>query len=98
MANSPEIRQQLVEWAKNISIDADAYNIVISPLLITNAVFLKTVINQVFGSSLHLLHIDINGTGKETVRTKFEYISEELKQISSAYFAIHFISRGISVS
>lgn len=90
MANSPEIRQQLVDWAKGISIDADAYNIVISPLLITNAVFLKTVIDQVFGSNLHLLHIDINGTGKETVRTKFEYISEELKQISSAYSAIHF--------
>lgn len=90
MANSPEIRQQLVAWAKKISIDADAYNIVVSPLHITNAVFLKTVIDHVFGSNLHLLHIDINGTGKETVRTKFEYISEELKQISSAYSAIHF--------
>lgn len=90
MANYGAIRQQLVEWAKKISIDADAYNIVISPLQITNAVFLKTVIDHVFGSNLHLLHIDINGTGKETVRTKFEYISEELKQIFSSYSAIHF--------
>lgn len=90
MASSPKILKQLTEWAKNISIDADAYNIVISPLQITNAIFLKTIIDHVFGSNLHLLHIDINGTGKETVRTKFEYISEELKRISNAYSAIHF--------
>lgn len=90
MASSSKIHDALTKWAQGISIDADAYNIVISPLQMTNAVFLKTIIDCVFGSNLHLLHIDINGTGKETVRTKFEYISEELKQISSAYSTINF--------
>lgn len=90
ITHSPRIKKELVRWAKKITVDADAYNIVISPLQISNAVFLKTILDCVFGSNLHLLHIDINGTGKETIRTKFEYISEELKQIFSAYSTVHF--------
>ncbi len=90
ITHKPEIQKALTKWARGITVDADAYNIVISPLQMSNAVFLKTVLDNVFGSNLHLLHIDINGTGKETIRTKFEYISMELKRISNAYSKVHF--------
>ena len=90
LSNDPLIQQELALWADNIQVDPDAYNIVISPLQLSNTVFLKTVLEHIFGSSLHLLHIDINGTGKETIRTKFEYISQELKQISDAYSTVNF--------
>lgn len=90
LSNDPWIQKELSLWADNIQVDPDAYNIVISPLQTSNAVFLKTILGHVFGSNLHLLHIDINGTGKETIRTKFEYISEELKRIASAYSTVDF--------
>ena len=90
LSSDPKIQTELTLWADNIQVDPDAYNIVISPLQMSNAVFLKTILGHVFGSNLHLLHIDINGTGKETIRTKFEYISEELKQIANAYSTVNF--------
>lgn len=83
---------EIENWARKLhnEIEADAFNIVISPLQITNASFLEIVINNVFGSNLHLLHININETGKENVRTKFSYIAQELKYIESKYSNVNF--------
>lgn len=90
ITQSDIIREYLLQWASELEVEHDAYNIVISPLLASNAGFLKIILDSVFSSNLHLLHIDINGTGKESVRTKFEYISEELKQIGSTYSTLNF--------
>lgn len=90
ITQSNKIRKHLIQWAKTCKVEPDAYNIVISPLLASNAGFLKIILDCVFSSNLHLLHIDINDIGKESVRTKFEYISEELKQIGSVYSTVNF--------
>lgn len=90
ITQSDIIREYLLQWASELEVEHDAYNIVISPLLASNAGFLKIILDNAFSSNLHLLHIDINGTGKESVRTKFEYISEELKQIGSTYSTLNF--------
>lgn len=90
ITQSDIIREYLLQWASELEVEHDAYNIVISPLLASNAGFLKIILDSVFSSNLHLLHIDINGIGKESVRTKFEYISEELKQIGNAYSTLNF--------
>lgn len=90
ITQSNKIRKELIKFAKKCKVEPHAYNIVISPLLASNAGFLKIILDNAFSSNLHLLHIDINGTGKESVRTKFEYISEELKQIGSTYSTLNF--------
>lgn len=74
---------EIERWAEKLkdNIDSEAYNIVISPLQITNASFLKIILDKAFGSNLHLLHINILGTGKENIRTKFEYIAKEFTEI-----------------
>lgn len=72
---------KISKWAKGLKIDSDAYNIVISPLSVSNAQFLKIVLDNVFSSSLRLLHIDINNTYKEDIRAKFSYISSDYKAI-----------------
>lgn len=84
------LRNEIKKWAKEIKIEQDAYNIVISPLQLSNASFLKLIIDSIFGSSLHLLHIDINSTGKENIRTKFSYICEELQSIKRVYSKVNF--------
>ena len=82
------IEQFAKSWSKHI--ESNAYNIVISPLQITNASFLKIILDKTFGSNLHLLHIDINGTGKESIRTKFEYIAAEFFDIVQQNSKINF--------
>lgn len=85
-------RGDIIKWAKNLhkNIETDAYNIVISPLQITNSEFLKIITDYAFNSNLHLLHIKIKETGKENVRTWFSYISEEFKRIAVMYKKIKF--------
>lgn len=88
-----EIRKnEIIKWAigKKTEIDNEAYNIVISPLQITNASFLKIILDETFGSNLHLLHINIQATGKENVRTKFEYIAQEFVNITRQEQKINF--------
>lgn len=85
-------KNDIEKWARKMGelIEADAYNIVISPLQITNASFLDIILNETFGSNLHLLHINILGTGKENVRTKFEYIAHEFFRITQQSEKINF--------
>lgn len=76
-------KNEIKKWANDekAHIDKEAYNIVISPLQITNASFLNIILEEMFESNLHLLHININATGKENVRTKFEFIAHEFYNI-----------------
>ena len=84
-------RDDIIKWAreKNQDIEPDAFNVVISPLQITNSEFLKIVTDCAFGSNLHLLHINIQGSGKETIRTKFDYISTEFSRIAQQHRKIN---------
>ena len=75
--------KKIISWAKSIKVDNNAYNIVISPLSLSNTQFLKLVIDNVFSSSLRFLHIDINNTYKEDIRAKFSYISMDYKRIKT---------------
>lgn len=75
--------KKIAKWAKNMKIDNNAYNIVISPLSLSNTQFLKLVIDNVFSSSLRFLHIDINNTYKEDIRSKFSFISMDYKRIKT---------------
>ncbi len=74
-------KKEIESWAKRQRIEPDAFNVVLSPLNITNSLFLKIIIDTVFSSSLRFLHIDITNTYKEDARTKFKYISQEFMKI-----------------
>lgn len=80
------------KWAEDCGkeVDSGAYNIVISPLQKTNSEFLKIIIEKAFGSNLHLLHINITDTGKENIRTKYSYITSNIKDIIGAGYEIKF--------
>lgn len=87
--------EQIAKWVECLKTaddknDIAAYNIILSPLHITNGLFLKLVVDNYFGSSLHLLHINITQTSKETVRTKFNYISKELRNICAQKAKVNF--------
>ncbi len=74
-----EIEKVAKSWGEKLYFNQ--YNIVISPLQSSNAPFLKIILDNVFKNNLHLLHINIQDTGKESVRTKFEYIAKEMRDI-----------------
>ena len=83
---------ELSNWAgeERNKIDGDAYNIVISPLQVTNSAFLTYVADNIFGSNLHLLHIDIDSSKKEVVRTRYSYVKNDIKQIIESGRKINF--------
>ena len=84
-------KKEIESWLKrSVKIEENAYNIIVSPLSESNTPFLEMVLKKAFGPNLHFLHIDINNTEKENVRTKFSYISRELRQMQSAYAKVNF--------
>ena len=83
-------KEEIEHWLEKVFVEPDAYNVIISPLSESNAPFLKLVLDKCFGNSFHFLHIDINNSEKENVRTKFSYISDELRRMQSAYAKVNF--------
>lgn len=59
-------------------IDRNAYNIVLSPLQVDNAIFLQDILNYVFYGNAKLIHVDFMKSYREDVRTKFSHIAEEI--------------------
>lgn len=80
-----EVQEELDTWLKELcsKIDANAFNIILSPLERSNSIFLDKVITKAFESNVRLLHIEIDKAFKESVRTKFSYITEEYNRIKS---------------
>lgn len=58
-------------------IDANAFNIIVTPLSKENSVFLKQVINCAFENNVRLFNVNINTAYREEIRSKFNYITEE---------------------
>ncbi len=83
--------KQIIKWLNGVSknIEEDAYNLVFAPLSESNAAFLKLVLDNVFKNNFHLIHIDIRSTAKEQVRTRFDFIPEEIKRIKDSYSKVN---------
>ncbi len=78
--NEVEIYQWLLNDVRK-HIDADAFNIIVSPLNSFSSQFLKSVIDYGFESCARVFNIEINLSFKEEIRTKFNYITQEYKRI-----------------
>lgn len=77
---STKRQEEIEKWLKEITIDSTAYNILVSPLNVTNPMFLSLLINNVFSSGVRLLHADINSTLKENIKVRYSYIAQEIKE------------------
>jgi len=100
-------RKNLSAWLQELRayIDANAYNIIVSPLHQEDSPFAKAVVDQVFEHSLRFLHIDISDVFREDVRSRFSYVAEEYAKIKrfdegkavNVYFVNTAITSGITL-
>lgn len=107
-SNNEAVRDKIQKWlmkdVKN-KIDVNAFNIIVSPLNVTNSSFLRQVIEGVFESNIRLLNIPINTALREEIHTKFSYITEEyvrMKEIMGkakihVYFVDDCITQGTTL-
>lgn len=84
LCRKTKTQDEIIKWLKSIRnrIDTDAFNIIVSPLDTKNSIFLKLVTEVGFESCSRLLHVNINESYRENVRSKFGYIRKELEQIN----------------
>lgn len=77
--------EDLYGWLDNLhkTIDAEAFNMIVSPLDRDNAAFLQEVVDKVFAHSIRVLRIPFLESRKEDIRAKFSFISQEYKRIKA---------------
>lgn len=59
------------------NIDDNAFNIIVTPLSVSNSLFLKNVINCAFDNSVRVFNVNINNSYREEIRAKYNYITLE---------------------
>ena len=93
--NKDEIEKEL----SSIKIEQNGFHVIVSPLQLTNATFVKSVIDCVFHGKVRFLNIDILGTYREEMRSKFSYLSlefHELRRINpKARLCFHYVDTTI---
>lgn len=79
----PKNTQSIAAWLESLRhcVDANAYNIIVSPLHQEDSPFAKAVLDQVFEHSFRFLHANFASAFREDIRAKFSYVAEEYRQI-----------------
>lgn len=94
-----ENRDKIEEELSSLKIDQGSFHVIVSPLQLTNATFVKSVIDCVFHGKVRFLNIDILGTYREEMRSKFSYLSlefHELRRINpKAKLCFHYVDTTI---
>lgn len=94
-----ENQQEIMDDLRKHRVSHDGFHVVISPLQITNASFVKAVIDCVFDGNVRFLHMDFNDAYREEVRTKFSYLSQEFRHMRrtnpNAKFCINYVDNSI---
>lgn len=94
-----ENKDDIVKVMQSWTIQPNAYNIVVSPLLIENSSFVQAVLDYVFHGNSKFVHLEFLKSYREEVRSKFSHISEEIKILRStnrdARINIYFIDVSI---
>ena len=81
--NKKDIKKWLCGKAEKV--DKKAFNIIISPLDGKNSEFVHSVVLNMFGGNVRLLHFYINESRREEVRVKYSYITKQIEE-AKAYF------------
>ena len=77
--------KNIIDWAKSQRqfIEADAINIVVSPLNINNSQFIKIIADNTFSGDMHFLHLQISEVTKDMIKSKLSYLTKSLIQLNS---------------
>lgn len=95
------VAEDVASWLRmrDTHVNAQAFNIVVSPLDRDNAGFLKAVIDQVFAHSIRVVRIPFLEARREDIRAKFSFITEEYRRIKElnpkAEVNIYYVSNSI---
>lgn len=98
----PENTQSIAAWLESLRpcVDANAYNIIVSPLHQEDSPFAKAVLDHVFEHSFRFLHANFAAAFREDIRAKFSYVAEEYRQIrrydSSRPVHVYFVNTAIT--
>ena len=94
-----ENRDKIEEELSSLKVEQDGFHVILSPLQLTNSTFVKSVIDCVFHGKVRFLNIDIMGTYREEMRSKFSYLSlefHELRRINpKAKLCFHYVDTTI---
>ena len=83
ISDSSETSNPVEMWLQKCAkeLDRNAFNIIVSPLSEKNALFLKTVIDNAFNHCSRFFHMSLIDASKEDVRSKYSFVSEEIRRI-----------------
>lgn len=77
-----ENRKDIVDYIRkteNWQIETGAYNILVSPVQVSNAPFVQDVLDCIFHGNARFIHIDFLKAYREEIRTTLSYVAEEFK-------------------
>lgn len=93
--NEELILNEIKTW----KVDRAAFHVLVSPLQMTNSVFIKALIDYVFRGKVRFLRLEFKDTYREEVRAKFSYIIEDFKRLkmsdNRARFYVHYADTSI---
>ena len=81
---NPTTDDEIRKWLKeevHPSIDANCFNIVVTPLHSSNSRFLKNVLECAFDSSSRVININFHSSYRDEIRSKLEFITEEYRRL-----------------
>lgn len=96
-----DVAEDVTSWlqTQNACVNAQAFNMVVSPLDRDNAGFLKAVIDHVFAHSIRVVRIPFLEARREDIRARFSFITEEYRRIKElnpkAEVNIYYVSNSI---
>ena len=94
-----ENKEKINEYFRTVSIDPNAFHVLVSPLQISNSSIADAVIRHVFGGCSRFLYFNIADAYREEVRTKFSHITQDYLALRrydpSAKLHIHFVDNSI---
>ena len=84
---------------RNRHVEQDGFDVVVSPLQLTNSAFVKAVIDNAFDGNARFLHINLTDAYREEVRAKFSHLTDEFRRMRianpKAKFAFHFVDTSV---
>lgn len=76
-----DVKQWLCDKVRP-GIDADCFNIVVSPLHSSNSRFLKNVLECAFDGCARVININFQSSYRDEIRAKLEFITEEYRRLN----------------
>lgn len=91
--------QKWLDKLRGNAIDANAFNIIVTPLRSNRSPLLMDLTQRVFAHSAHILQLDLHNTRRTDVRTKYRFIADECAELlcndPSARIHVYYVDSSI---